>query len=80
LQDLFRGQRDAPSENKAMIPWCRDPKSNNTGRVHLEAEGELVPGIPNPMAAVQAVMREAWEDRKPRLWYAGIEWMPVPRA
>jgi hypothetical protein len=26
-------------EGKTMIPWCRVPKSKNTGRVRLEAEG-----------------------------------------
>ena len=25
-------------EGKTMIPWCRDPKSKNTGRLRLEAE------------------------------------------
>ncbi len=59
-----------------MIAWCHDPRVKaavDARRVRLEAEDELVPGIPNPMAGVQAVMAEALERRQPRLWYAGIE-------
>ncbi len=51
----------------------------DAGRASREAEDELVPGIPNPMAAVQAVMADAMEECEARLGCAGIEWRPAGR-
>ncbi len=65
-----------------MITTCCEPTFKEvfeTGSVYLDTEEELVPGIPNPMAAVWAAMAEAVEDPEPRLWYGGIEWTPVAR-
>ncbi len=51
----------------------------DAGRASVEAEDELVPGIPNPMAAVQAVMADFMEQCEARAAYACIEWRPAGR-